>query len=124
MGMMIPNIFLIPCLKKAFISHVVVSMYVLLFHDESHLEFLPKACFYTWEEQLEGILLKRNLVLWKSISLEDATERRGEALQFYPCSFLRTSNIWEGRTLIFQNFPTINWNINFFLISPRRRINV
>ena len=25
-----------------------------------------------------------------------------EILQFYPCSFLRTSNIWEGRTVIFS----------------------
>ena len=80
MGMMIPNIFLILCLKKASRSHIFVSMYVLLFHDESHLEFLPKACFYTWMEKLEGILLKGNIILWKSISLEDSTERRGEAL--------------------------------------------
>ena len=103
MGMMVPNIFMIPCLKKASRSHIVVSMYVLLFHDESHLEFLPKACFYTWKEQLEGIFLKRNLVIWRSISVEDAIEIRGEALQFYPCSCLRTSNIWEGRTVIFLN---------------------
>ena len=34
--------------------------------------------------------------------------------QFYPCSCLRTSNIWEGRTVIFQNLPTTNWNIKFY----------
>ena len=103
MGMMIPNIVLIPCLKKASRSHIVVSMYVLLFHDESHLGILPKACLYTWEEQLEGILLRRNHVLWRNISFEYATRRRGEALQFYPYNCLRTSNIWEGRTVIFLN---------------------
>ena len=47
MGMMIPNIFQIPCLKKASRPHTVVSMYIPLFQDESHLEFLPKAYFCT-----------------------------------------------------------------------------
>ena len=101
MEMMIPNIFLIPCLKKASIPHIVVSMYVPLFHVESHLEFSRKAYFYTWEEQLEDILLRKHLVIWRNLSLEDARRGRGKALQFYPSSCLRTSNIWEGRTIIF-----------------------
>ena len=103
MGMMIPNISQIPCLKKASRPHIVVSMDIPLFHDESHLDFSPKAYFYTWEEQLEDILLKEHLVLWRNLSLEDAIGGRGEALQFYPCSFLRTRNIWEGRIVIFLN---------------------
>ena len=78
MGMMIPNIFLIPCLKKASRPHIVVSMYVPLFHVESHLEFSPKAYFYTWEEQLEDILLRNHLFIWRNLSLDDATRGRGE----------------------------------------------
>ena len=81
MGMISPNTFQIPCLKKAFRLHIVISMYIPLLHDESHLDFSPKAYFYTWEEQLEDILLKNNLVHWRNLSLEHATRGRGEALQ-------------------------------------------
>ena len=77
-------------------------MGIPLVHDESHLDFSPKAYLYTWEEQLEDILMRDHLVHWRNLTYEDAT-RRGEALQFYPYSFLRTSNIWEGRTIIFLN---------------------
>ena len=101
MGMMIPNIFLIPCLKKASRPHIVVSLDIPLLHGESHLDFSPKAYFYTWEEQLEDTLIRKHLVLWRNLSLEDATGGRREVLQFYPCSCLRTSNIWEGRNVIF-----------------------
>ena len=80
MGMMIPNIFLIPCLKKASRPHIFVSMDIPPFHDDSHWDFSPKACLYTWEEQLEDILLKEHLVLWRILSLEDATGGREEAL--------------------------------------------
>ena len=100
------NEFLIPCLKKASRPHRVVSMDIPLFHDESHFDFSPKAYFYTWEEQLEDTLMRKHLVLWRNLSLEDATGGRGEALQFYPFSCLRKRNIWEGRTVIFLISPS------------------
>ena len=78
-------------------------MDIPLVHDVSHLDSLPKAYLYTWEEKLEDILMREHLVLWGNVSYEDAAGGRGEALQFYPYSCLRTSNIWEGRTVIFLN---------------------
>ena len=99
----VPNKFLIPCLKKASRPHIVASMDFPLVHDESHFDFSPKAYLYTWEEQLEDILMREYVVNWRNLPYEDATGGRGEALQFYPCSFLRTRKIWEGRTVIFLN---------------------
>ena len=96
MGMIVPNIFHILCLKKASRPHIVVSMDVPLFHDESHLDFSPKGCFYTWEEQIENTLMRKYPFFWRNLSLRDAIGGRGEALQFYPCSCLRESNIWGG----------------------------
>ena len=103
MGMMIPNTFMIPCLKKASRPHIVASMDIPLVHDESHLDFSSKAHVYTGEEQLGNILIREHLVHWGNLSYEDATRGRGEALQFYPCSYLRTRKIWEGLTVIFLN---------------------
>ena len=102
-GIKVPNHFLIPCLKKASIPHIFSSMDIPLVHDDSHLDFSPKAYFYIWDEQLKKTVMRKHLVLWRNLSLEDATGGRGEALQFYPCSCLRTSNIWKGRTVIFQS---------------------
>ena len=80
MGMMVPNIFHIPCLKNASRPHIVSSMDIPLVHDESHLGFSPKAYLYTWEEQLEDILMRKHLVLMGNLPLEDAIGGRGEAL--------------------------------------------
>ena len=101
MGMIIPNMFQIPCLKKASRPHIVSSMDIPLVHDESPLEFSPKACLYIWEEQFGDLLMRQHLVHWRSLSHGDVSGGRGEALQFYSYSFLRTGNIWEGRTVIF-----------------------
>ena len=79
-------------------------MDIPLLHDESHLDLSPKANLYTWEEQLGDRLMRDNLVQWKSLSYEDDTGGGEEALQLYPCSFLRINKIWEGRTVIFQIF--------------------
>ena len=67
MGMMVPNIFQITCLKKASIPHIVASMDIPLVHDESHLAFSPKAYLYTWEEKLEDILMREHLVHWGNL---------------------------------------------------------
>ena len=93
MGIMVPNIFHIPCLKKASRPHIVSPMDIPLFHDERNLDFSPKAYLYTWEEQLENILMRKNLVLLGNLPFDDDIRGRGEALQFYPCICLRTRKI-------------------------------
>ena len=93
--------------------HIAASMYIPLVHDGSHLDFSPKAYLYTWEEQLGDLLMRQHLVHWRNLTYEDATGGIGEALQFYPFSFLRTSNILEGKTIIFLNYHTTHWNIKF-----------
>ena len=103
MGMIVSKIYQISFLKKASRPHIVASMDIPLVHDESHLDFSPKAYLYTWEEQLGDLLMRQHLVHWRSLSHKDATRGRGEALQFYPCSFLRTNNNWEVRSVIFLN---------------------
>ena len=62
MGMKVPHIFQIPCLKKASRQHIVASMDIPLLHDESHLGLQPKDNLYTWEEQLGDILVREHLV--------------------------------------------------------------
>ena len=101
MGMIVPNIPQIPSLNKASRKYIFSSMGVLLLHEDSYLGWSPKANLHTWEEQLGDLLMRQHLVPWWSLSYEDATGGGEEALQFYPYSFLRTSNIWEGRTVIF-----------------------
>ena len=77
-GMMVPNIFQIPCLKKAPGPHIVASMDIPLFHNESHLDFSPKPYLYTCEEQIEDILMREHFFHWRKLSYEDATRGRGE----------------------------------------------
>ena len=73
MGMKVPNIFQIPCLKKASRHHIVASMDIPLLNDEGHLDLSPKASLYTWEKQHGDILMRKHLVHWSSLSYEDAT---------------------------------------------------
>ena len=82
MGVKVPNIFQIPCLKKASRQHVVASMDIPLLHDESQLVLSPKANLHTWEEQLGDRLIGENLVQWRSLSDEDASG--GEDIFQYP----------------------------------------
>ena len=103
MGMKVPNNFMIACLKKASRPHIVVSMDIPLLHNEIHLDLSPKDSLYIWEEQLGDILMREHFFQWENLSYEDDTRGRGEDIQFYPCSFLSTRNIWEGRTVIFLN---------------------
>ena len=103
MGMINPNTYQISCLKEASSQHIVASMDVLLLHDDRYLGCSPKASLHTWEEQLGDVLMRQHLDPWRILSHEDATGEGEEALQFYPFSCLRKSNIWEGGTVIFQN---------------------
>ena len=80
MGMKVPNIFQIPCLKKASIRHIVSSMGIPVFHDNSYFGLSPKANLHSWEEQLGDLLMRQNLVPWRSLSYEDATGGEEEAL--------------------------------------------
>ena len=70
------------------------------FHDESHLVDRPKANLHVWEEPLGDIIIVENLKQWWRLLEEEAPRGVGEILQ-HPCSFLRTSKIWEGKTVIF-----------------------
>ena len=78
-------------------------MDTLLLHDDSYLGCSPKASLHTWEGQLGDVLMKQHLDPWRILSYEDAIGGEEEVLQFYLRGFLRTRNIWEGRTVIFQN---------------------
>ena len=98
MGMMVPTTFQIPFLKGTSRQHLIASLSTLLIHDDSNL-----ASLHAWEGQYGDSLMKQHLIPWRSSSYGDATVGGGETLQFYPCSCLKTSNIWEGRTVIFQN---------------------
>ena len=102
MGMIVTHIFHIPCLRKASRQHIFASIGIPLFHHNIYLGLSPKANLHTWEEELGYLLMRQHLVPWRSLSYEDVKGGGGEALQVYPCSFLRTSNIWE-RTVIFLN---------------------
>lgn len=62
MGMKVPNIFQIPCLKNTSRQHIVSSMDIPLIHDESQLSLSPNANLYTWEEQLGEILMREHLL--------------------------------------------------------------
>ena len=51
---------------------------LLILHGESHLVFLPKATFHTWEEPLGDEIIAKNLKQWWRLLKEEATRRRGE----------------------------------------------
>ena len=78
-------------------------MDILLLHDDNYLVCSPKYSLHTWEEQLGYVLMRQHHDPWWILSYENATGEEEEAGQFYPCSFLRTRNMWEGRTVIFLN---------------------
>ena len=108
MGMMVPTIFQIPFLKGTFGQHLIASLSTLLIHDDNHL-----ASLHAWEGKFGDSLMRQHLIPWRSSSYVDATVGGRENLQFYPYSCLRTNNIWEGRTVIFQHLHAANWNIKF-----------
>ena len=73
-----------------------------LFHDESHLVYLPKANLHTWEEPLGGrIVVEYPKKWWRLLNVE--APRGGGDIFHHPCSCLRTRKIWEGKTIIFLN---------------------
>ena len=98
MGMIIPNEFQIPCLKGTSGQHLITFLSTLLVHYDSYL-----ANLHAWEGQHGDLLMRQHLIPWGILSYVDATIGGEETSQFYPCIFLRTRNIWEGRTVIFQN---------------------
>ena len=71
-------------------------------HDDSYLGCTPKSSLHAWGGQLGDILMRQNIDPWRILSYEDSTGEEEGAIQLYACSGLRTSNIWEGRTVIFQ----------------------
>ena len=103
MGMIDTDKYQIPCLKKASRKHIVASMGILLLHDDSYLGWSPKANLHIWEGQLGDVLMRQHLFAWRNLSYKDDIGGGEEALQLYPCICLRTSNIWEGRIVIFLN---------------------
>ena len=98
MGMIVPNTFLIPFPKGTFGHNLISFLSTLLIQDDSSL-----ANLHAWEGQYGDSLMRHHFIPWRSISYVDARIGEGETSQLYPCSCLRTSNIWEGRTVIFQN---------------------
>ena len=67
------------------------------FHDVSHL------VMHLWEETLEGRFVADYLENWWGLLMRRPQEEEGRNfLSLY--SFLRTSNILEGRTVMFPNF--------------------
>ena len=96
MGMLFTNTFQIPCLKGSSRQHLIAFLSTLLIHDDSYLANLP-----AWERQYGDSLLTQHLIIWRRSSYVDSKVGGGDILQLYPCSFLRTRNIWEGRTVIF-----------------------
>ena len=103
LGMIVPHALQTPCLERTSRQHIVVSLSILLLHDDSQLGCTPNANLYAWERHYGVSLLRQHLILLESSSYEDATGRGKETFQFYPCSCLRTRKIWEGRTVIFLN---------------------
>ena len=75
MGMIIPNIF-----QKTSRQHIVVSMGVLLLHDDRYLGWPPKANLHTWEGKFGDVLIRKHLVPWRILSYEDSTGGEDEAI--------------------------------------------
>ena len=102
MGMIVPNAFQTLCLERTSRKYLVASLSISPFHDDDHLVCSPNASLYAWEGHYGDLLLRHRHIPRRSSSYEDATGG-GKTYQFYPCTCLRTSNIWEGRIVIFQN---------------------
>ena len=92
-----------------------------LFHDESHWVYSPRANFHIEEGPLEDSTIAENSEQWWRLLNEEATREEEEILH-HPCSFLRTSNIWEGETNV-PKLASTNWNINLALFILYFMIN-
>ena len=71
-------------------------------HDESPWVYSPKANLHIEEGLLGDRSIAKNLEQLRRLFDEEATREEGGVLQ-HPCSFLRTSNILEGETVMFLN---------------------
>ena len=71
-------------------------------HDESPWVYSSKANLHIEEGPLGDKGIAENSEQWRRLFDEEATREEGEFLQ-HPCSCLRTSNIWEGETVMFLN---------------------
>ena len=98
MGRMSPNTFQIPCLGRTSRHHFATLLSTSLFHDDSlvaNLHAEEKQCG-TFIEEMTSYFLEEIII--------NGCYRRGEEELVYPCTCLRTRNLWEGRTVMFQNF--------------------
>ena len=75
MGMVIPNVFQIPCLKGTSRKHLIASLSTLLVHDDSY-----SANLHAWEGQYGDLLMRQHLILLRRISIADATVGGGRLL--------------------------------------------
>ena len=71
-------------------------------HDESPWVYLPKENLHIEGGPLGDKSIAESSEQWRRLFDEEATREEGEIFH-HPCSCLRTSNIWEGKTVIFLN---------------------
>lgn len=93
-----PNTFQTPYLGRTSIQQFSTLLSTSLSHDDSlttNLHAEEKQCGRLFDEIASYLL--EEIIIHGCCS-------RGEEESVYPCTFLRISNIWEGRTVMFQNF--------------------
>ena len=103
MVMMSPILYQIPCLKEA-LRQPIVSFMDICFYIIAIWRCSLKARLHMLEEQLGHLIDDMASFSWRSLSCMDATGKVRGNKSVYPCTCLRTNNLWERRTVIFQIF--------------------
>ena len=100
-GSRIHNVFHVSCLKKAVGQYVTVATDLLPLNKEGNLILELAEIIEVCEKTLQNDTVKEYLVRWRHLSLDDATWEGEPFSSTRHCICLRTSIIWDGRTVMF-----------------------
>jgi hypothetical protein len=99
-GCKIHNVFHVSCLKKAVGHHVVISTKLPPLDDEGQLILIPEEVLETRERKLRNMSIKKYLIKWKNIPIEDATWEGEHILQHLGLQLLEDKQSQVGRTVM------------------------
>ena len=85
-------------LEEGYRPKNIVSTELPPLDDEGKLVLIPEEILDTREKKLRNRSIIEHLVKWKGLTLEDATWEGSHTIEHSNLHFLRTRNIWEGRT--------------------------
>ena len=99
-GSKIHNVFHVSCLKKAVGQQVSTSSELPPLDEEGQLVLIPEEILQERERKLRNRIIRKFLVKWKDLPIEDATWEGEQVLQHLNLKLLEDKQSWAGRTVM------------------------